>query len=146
MHDNIRITGTLASTVAISPEQFACIPIILADHGLEYCTTTTAGHPETVRIEFDFTGVRTRERNNRNLVFLESVLRVADTCEEINLGLVGEVLIEDVPGPKVFKEVRMIEISDGRGKQALGRITETGYEWSFSGVEVPLTPKPLNFG
>lgn len=146
MHDNIRITGTLATTVAINPEQFACIPIILADHGLEVCTTVSAGNTETVRIDFDFTGARVAERNTHNMMFLESVLRVADTCEDINLGLVGEVFIEDVPGPKAYKEVRMIEISDGRGKQALGRITETGYEWSFSGVEVPLTPKPLNFG
>lgn len=147
MQDNIRITGTLATNVAISAEQLACIPTILEDNDLGDCTTVSAGYPETVRIDFDFTGARTHDRSTYNRNFLEAVVRVADICEEINLGLVGEVFIEDVPGFRECLEVLMLEVSDGKGFEALGRVDgHDKYQWTFSGVEVPLTSKPLNFG
>lgn len=156
-NETIRIAGTLTSDVSITPEQLACIPTILKENELGSLATVSANNPEAVRIAFDFTGARLRNRNPSNFAFAENIARVAEICEEISLGLIGEVIIRDfIEGApetpsdahKFVGEIYKVTVSEGKSAHTGGIIFAPSNEtkWGDASTPVKVRPKRLDFG
>lgn len=148
-NDQIFITGTLVSKVSITPEQMACIETILTENDLEGTATVSSGNPDAVRIEFDYVGRRGGYRNPINFAFAENVSRVVETCEEINLGLKGEVIIRDLiedTNDSVGAAYKVV-VAEGKGTHIPGLFfIDEGMQWRHD-EETPVIvrPKRLNF-
>jgi len=149
-NDQIFITGSLVSNVAITPEQLACIEIILKENDLGETAVVSANNPEAVRIEFDYVGWRGGYRNPINFAFAENVARVVETCEEINLGLVGEVIIRDLiedTQDSVGTAYKVI-VAEGKGIHIPGLFfIDEGMQWRHEHETlITVRPKRLDFG